>query len=150
MKHLYIHFIMLTMALWISSCTKVDNTPSFPIEPAIKLVDINHMEVVEFQDTLEITIAYEDGDGDLGNVDPDIPGLVVKDARLTQPDSFHLQPLSPPGAQISIRGELLIRLPQLFLLGNGMAETTRFRIKLLDRAGHESNEIETPSIQIIR
>lgn len=150
MKHSYIILIISILALWVSACTKVDNTPSFPIEPAIKLVDINHLEVVEFQDTLEITITYEDGDGDLGNVDPDIPGLVVKDARLTEPDSFHLQPLSPPGAQVSIQGELLIRLPQLFLLGNGMTETTRFRIKLLDRAGHESNEIETPSIQIIR
>lgn len=144
--------LLLLLAVGISgiACTKVDTSPSFPIEPNIRLIQVNHEEVQEFQDTLEILLSYEDGDGDLGNLDPDIPGLVVKDARLSEPDSFHLQPLAPSGASVSIQGELLVRLPQLFLLGNGMTESTRFRIKLLDRAGHESNEIETPQIKIIR
>ena len=143
-------FLAAFMALVATSCTKVDNSPLFPLEPTIHLISINHEEVVEFQDTLEILIAYEDGDGDLGNFNPDIPGLVVKDARLTEPDSFHLKPLTPPNTEVSIQGELLVRLPQLFLLGNGMTESTRFKIKLLDRAGNESNEVETPQIKIIR
>ncbi len=142
--------ILLLASVIGTGCTKVDNSPSFPIEPHIRLIQINHEEVKEFQDTLEILLSYEDGDGDLGNLNPDIPGLVVKDGRLSEPDSFHLQPLSPPGANVSIQGELLVRLPQLFLLGNGMIESTRFKIKLLDQAGHESNEIETPQIKIIR
>jgi hypothetical protein len=143
-------FLAVAAIVWTASCTKVDSTPTFPIEPSIRLIEINQLEVMEFQDTLEILLAYEDGDGDLGNLDPDIPGLVIKDARLSQPDSFHLQPLAPYGAQVSIQGELLVRLPQLFLLGNGSSESTRFKVKLLDRAGHESNEIETPQIKIIR
>lgn len=147
---LIVFLFVPALGLLVSSCTKVDTSPSFPIEPHIRLIQINHEEVVEFQDTLEILLGYEDGDGDLGNLDPDIPGIVVKDGRLMEPDSFHLQPLAPQGANVSIQGELLIRLPQLFLLGNGMTESTRFKIKLLDRAGHESNEIETPQIKIIR
>lgn len=143
-------WILAGLLVAVMACTKVDNSPSFPVEPAIKLLNVSTTDVLEFHDTLQILLEYEDGDGDLGNVDPDIPGLVVKDARLLVPDSFHLQPLAPPSAQVSIRGELLVRLPQLFLLGNGQTETTRFRVKLLDRAGHESNEIETPPITIRR
>ncbi len=143
-------FLALSALALTTSCTKVDSSPTFPIEPSIRLIEVSQLEVVEFQDTLEILVAYEDGDGDLGNLDPDIPGLVIKDARLSQSDSFHLQPLAPYGANVSIQGELIVRLPQLFLLGNGSTESTRFRLKLLDRAGHESNEIETPQIKIIR
>lgn len=148
-----IQFILLLLfaaCMFGTGCTKVDTSPTFPIEPHIRLIQINQEEIIEFQDTLEILLSYEDGDGDLGNLNPDVPGLVVKDGRLSEPDSFHLQPLAPQGANVSIQGELLVRLPQLFLLGNGMTESTRFKIKLLDRAGHESNEIETPQIKIIR
>ena len=140
-------FLILTL---LAACTTVNEEPSFALEPKITLLNVNQFEVTQFQDSVEIILGYEDGDGDLGNPDPDVPSLIVKDARLAVPDSFHVQPLSPPGSTVSIQGELLVRLPQLFLLGNGDQESTKFRIKLLDRAGHESNEVETPTITILR
>jgi hypothetical protein len=138
------------LALLFVGCEKTGNEPPFSEVPEIRLLEVSRNEVREFKDTLEVLLHYRDGDGDLGQWDPDLPSLVVKDARLAKADSFHLQPLAPPGARVPLEGELRVRLPQLFLLGNGSSETTRFRIKLLDRAGNESNEVQTPNISIIR
>jgi hypothetical protein len=141
-------FPILAMVALLMACTKEESRRD-PV-PAIRLLDVNRTEVLQFVDTLEVLLYYEDGDGDLGNPDPDIPSLIVKDARLERPDSFHVPPLAPIGARIPIQGELRVRLPHLFLLGNGNTETTHFRIRFVDRAGNESNEIQTPNIRIQR
>lgn len=140
--------IGLACFLFFAACQKEEDQRD--VVPAIKLLDVNRTEVLQFFDTLEVLLFYEDGDGDLGNPDPDIPSLIVKDARLERPDSFHVPPLAPVGAQIPIQGELRVRLPHLFLLGNGSSETTNYRIRMVDRAGNESNEIQTPNIRINR
>jgi hypothetical protein len=147
----YFRLVLLAVILLLAiSCEKEAAELPFDIIPQIGLLEVKTQEVVEFKDTLEIRISYQDGDGDLGNPDPDIPSLIVKDARLAKPDSFHLQPLAPVGSNVSIQGELLVQLPVLFILGNGSTETTNFKIKLIDRMGHESNEIQTPNIKILR
>ncbi len=147
----YLHLSLLVLGIFgFIACEKKSDDLPFPVIPSLQLLEVSQSEVVEFQDTLEFLLFYKDGDGDLGNFDPDIPGLIVKDERLSEPDSFHLQPLAPSGVTVPIQGELRVRLPQLFLLGNGNSETTRFRIKLLDRAGNESNEVRTTPIKIIR
>lgn len=143
-------FFGLIAVILFGSCEKESDKPPFSEVPEIRLLDLSLTEVKEFSDTLEVLLHYRDGDGDLGYADPDIPSLVIKDARLTVADSFHLQPLAPPGANVAIEGELRLRLPHLFLLGNGTSESTRFRIKILDRAGNESNEVQTPQITILR
>lgn len=142
--------LFAALFLVMASCEKEAAELPFDIIPQIGLLEVNTLEVVEFQDTLQISISYQDGDGDLGNPDPDIHSLIVKDARLAKPDSFHLQPLAPVGSNVSIQGELLVQLPVLFILGNGSTETTNFKIKLVDRMGHESNEVQTPNIKILR
>lgn len=143
--------VIICLCFWsLTSCEKEDPTPPFSIIPEIRLMGISKDTVFQFTDSLDIFIAYRDGDGDLGHPDPDIPSVIVKDARLALADSFHLQPLTPLDKSYSIEGELRIRMPQLFLLGNGQSETTRLRIKMIDRTGNESNEVQTPNITIIR
>jgi len=146
------HLILSALATLLAgtACTKQVGDPPFPVVPSISLVSMNRAEVREFQDTLEVLLHYRDGDGDLGHPDPDIPTLIVKDARLAEADSLHLQPLAPVGANVAIEGDLRVMLPRLFLLGNGSKETTRFRIRLLDRAGNESNEVQTEPVTLLR
>lgn len=131
-------------------CTKQASEPPFPVVPSLALVSISRTEVREFQDSLEVVLHYRDGDGDLGHPNPDVPSLIVKDARLAEADSFHLQPLAPVGANVAIEGDLKLLLPRLFLLGNGSSETTRFRIRIVDRAGNESNEVLTGPVTLLR
>lgn len=142
--------LLLALIMTAPACIRLDKDPPFSIVPAIRLLDVSQTQVREFTDTLAIRLAYTDGDGDLGNPDPDIPSVILRDARLAQPDSLHLKPLAPVGAGVAIQGELLLQLPLLFLLGNSPSESTTFDITLFDRSGHVSNTVRTPTITIIR
>jgi hypothetical protein len=99
---------------------------------------------------LSIRISYKDGDGDIGFEDPEQYALYVRDIRLEAFDGFYVGPLAPPDAEVPIQGELNIEFPSLFLFGNGAVEQTRFEIKMIDRAGNESNVIETEFVAITR
>jgi hypothetical protein len=131
--------------LVVSGCTKEEALPS---EPEIELLSITPLELVQFEDNISLRIKYRDGNGDLGDENPDADVLRVKDSRLSEPDWYHVQPLAPVGSDVAIEGELDITLNTLFLLGNGSQESTTFSIRIRDRAGNFSNEIVTPVILI--
>ena len=118
--------------------------------PLIGLVSISQDTIRQYEDVLSIRISYKDGDGDIGFEDPEEYALYVRDIRLEAFDGFYVGPLAPPDAQVPIQGELNIEFPSLFLFGNGAVEQTRFEIKMIDRAGNESNLIETDFVAITR
>jgi hypothetical protein len=132
------------------SCEKVIDKPVFDVVPSIEILGVSSREIVEFRDSLVVTLAYEDGDGDLGSSDPDFNSIFVHDQRLPRPDEYYLGPLAPEDAKISIRGTLNLVLARTFLLGNGTEEQTIFHIHLIDRAGNKSNTVNTGEIVIRR
>lgn len=138
------------MALLALGCVRLDTNPPFDTTPRISFVGVSFDTMVEFQDSFIISIAYEDGDGDLGNADPDINTIFIQDSRLSQPDEYYLAPLAPDGAEIPIQGQLNIQLSPTFLLGNGDFETTVFSLYVVDRAGRQSNTVQTNPILILR
>lgn len=119
-----------------------------PAVPEIAFVSMNAESVVQFEDRITIRFSYKDGDGDLGQMDPDEYTLWVKDARLDAPDGYHIPPLAPEGAEVPIQGELAVELNALFLLGNSGQEVTTYTVHVLDRAGNRSNEFTTGPITI--
>ncbi len=149
-----IHFTsMLLLAICLLfSCSKKDEANELPsslnVIPYIELVDIQPIEVQQFQEKIKITLQYEDGDGDLGFLDPDEVAVFVKDSRLSNADAYHLPPLSPVGSNVPITGTVSIELKNTFILGNGTSEQITYQIYLVDRAGNESNVLETPAITI--
>lgn len=144
------NLIVLTL-LWIMfpGC-KEETVDHFPPEPVIQLTGVSSDTIRQYQDELIITITYQDGDGDLGFENPEEYALFVRDIRLENFDGFYVGPLAPPDANVPIEGQLHVEFPSLFLFGNGAVEQTRFEIKMIDRAGHESNLIETGLISITR
>lgn len=118
--------------------------------PEIRLTEISHDTIVQYEDVLVLNIEYKDGDGDLGFPDPDEYALFIRDLRLEDFDSFFIGPLAPMESSVPIQGVLNVEFPSLFLFGNGGSETTRFECKMLDRAGNESNLITTPSVVILK
>ncbi|NNC96048.1 MAG: hypothetical protein HKN92_10835 [Chitinophagales bacterium] len=116
--------------------------------PKISLENISETQVVEFIDSIVITVHYEDGDGDLGFSDPDSNSLWVKDDRLEKADLYYIPQLAPEDASIAIEGDINIRLRNTFLIGSGGEEFTRYTIRLKDRAGNWSNEVVTPIITV--
>jgi hypothetical protein len=97
-----------------------------------------------------IAFDYVDGDGDLGFDNADSLSLEIKDVRFAKADLYHLRPLSPAGTQVNIHGTIKVTLKNVFLLGAGSAETTKFQIRIKDRMQHWSNKLETKTISITK
>ncbi|MBL7943688.1 MAG: hypothetical protein JNM00_13025 [Flavobacteriales bacterium] len=142
--HFYIMVLAFSLALW--SCKKEDEQP---VAPVIEYLSLSSTQVVQFEETLQITFSYEDEQGDLGEPDPDTYSLSVKDARLENADWYHLPPMTPELQPLHIKGTFTVEIPPLFLLGNGQQETTTFKLQITDRAGNKSNEIITPEVLIV-
>ena len=131
------------------ACERVVDAPAFDVAPRIELVAVSAETVSAFTEPLLITLAYEDGDGDLGTSDPDVNLITVRDSRLPAADTYYLPPLAPEGETLSIQGELLLELPAFFLLGNGSREEIDLTITLTDRAGNTSNAVGV-AVSVVR
>jgi len=128
-------------------CTNDVDTAVYPIVPTLNLGSQSATSVVSYQDTLQLSINYTDGDGDLGGFDEG-SALHVKDSRLETSDSYSLERFTPAGETLSIRGSLSVLLGPYFRLGNASIEVVTLELWLTDRNGHESNRIQTAPITI--
>ena len=140
--------IIILFLFTIISCSD-DELPLDTI-PKITLKEISPTTVVQFTDSINLVIEYGDGDGDIGYWNPDSLALSVHDLRLVNPDYFYVRPLTPDSNSIAITGNIRIGIRNTYLLGNGDSETTRYEIKLKDRAGNWSNTVTTPEVTITR
>lgn len=127
------------------ACKKDNKAGSAPV---ISLVSVSTTTMKEFKDSLTILIAYTDENGDIGEDNPDLNDLKIKDRRLSEADYYFVKPLAPPGSGIKINGTIAVQVKNTFLLGTGSSEITQFDIQLKDRAGHWSNTVNTPQITI--
>ncbi len=152
--------IFFACLLLLAACTK--NTESFEdineqdpigVAPVIELLEVMPTTAQEYTDSIAFTIKYTDGDGDIGTNDPDIPSVRLvdnRDAELLIFD-YHLSPRTPEGSELIIQGELTIVLANTILLDDSNdSETTTFSIRLTDRAGNESNVLETGTITVVK
>lgn len=142
--------MLILFTLFLLSACKKDDVMEFSNVPEISLLELSHDTIRQYQDVLTIRIRYQDGDGDIGYEDPQQYALFVRDIRLEAFDGFYIGPVAPPGASVPVQGVLNIEFPSLFLFGNGDMEQTRFQIKMIDRAGNESNLLETGTVVITR
>ena len=141
--------IFLPALLILIGCNK-DEVVKLSDIPKIELRSLSQDTIRQFKDVLYIRIFYQDGNGDVGFENPEEYALFIRDIRLEAFDGFYIGPLAPPDANVPIQGELNIEFPSLFLFGNGSIENTRFQIKMIDRAGNESNLLQTGNVAITR
>lgn len=156
MKHIIFILSLTGLVLW-SSCScrpLVDD-----LEPTLEYVSIEPREVVEFQDSMVITLRFTDGDGDIRSQDSiqdQTTNLEVKDLRPSLVDSvskiFYKFPDYTTNTCIpSIQGTIRITVvPTIIFPRNLQTQKTAFSIILKDAAGNESNVVQTDSITIIR
>ena len=149
------NIILLALILIVASCKKDDADILLSDEPTIELVKVlpESQQVQQFSDELIFTISYSDGDGDLGTVDPDMYSIELIDTR--DPDvlkfEYHLSPRSPAGTEVSITGEINVVLEHTIMIDDSNnSEETTFKIRLKDRAGNWSNEVETEMFTIFK
>ena len=124
-------------------CKNSDNT-----DFTILLKSTSPLEIQEFQENIIIELEYNHVLGFMGFHDPDYLSLEIKDSRLSEPDYYHLIPLSPPESTVSIKGIISIEIDSPFILGNGNIETLSFNIRIQDRNGEWSNTVSSPLITL--
>lgn len=143
----YSLLVLVTGVVFISSCKKSDEATNTPV---ISDLTITPDTAVEFIDTLIISFKYVDRNGDLGEPNPNVNSISVKDSRLENPDWYHLKPLAPLDANVPIEGTLQIKLNNLFIIGNAPSETLNFTVQIQDREGNISNELFSHDVVVVR
>lgn len=153
LKYIAIIYLLIFSISCEKKTTTVDTEPLDDISeiPVIELLEVTPINVIQFEDSIAFRIMYLDGDGDLGELDPDIKSIFLIDNRAPNDliFDFHLSPRAPLDAEIAIQGELNVVLNNTILVDDGLGpETTTFSIFIVDRAGNESNVLESPEITV--
>ena len=142
-------FYLILFALLIAGCSDDESaSEDLSPEPKISFVSISPDTIIDFKNSITLTIHYSDNNGDLGFSDPDEFSLWVKDSRLDSADYYHVSPLAPTNHNLVIKGNLEIVLNSIFILGNGQEERMTLSIKIKDRANHWSNIVHSDPITI--
>ncbi|MFL2568159.1 MAG: hypothetical protein ACJ0QK_05125 [Flavobacteriales bacterium] len=141
-----IFYLLIFVSVFFSSCSKDDEQENFNLV----LIEVFPLNIIEFQENIYVRLSYEHPEGFLGFSDPDYLSLEVKDSRLSQPDYYHVIPITPPNNNLSVTGELLVEIDSPFLFGNGNIELVNFSIRIQDQNLSWSNTITTPNISVNR
>jgi hypothetical protein len=145
-RNLFIPCLAL-LVLLLSGCGK--EQAAIGDAPSIEFVSISPNPAIKYADEVEIAIKYTDGNGDLGENIPDVKNAFITDSRNNVTYQFRIPQQAPDDANIIITGQLTFRLaPQGFVDDNNTSETTKYSIRIVDRAGNESNTVETSTLTI--
>lgn len=143
-------FLILITLLSIS-CTREEAAPVFPTTPSISLIQVQPQQAVAYKDSIAFQIAYEDGDGDLGENTAGSENLFLKDSRTGATYTFRIRRLVPENYSVPVKGTLSFVLPFAILTDdNSASQQVTFEIKVKDRAGNESNAVSTEAIIVTR
>jgi hypothetical protein len=141
--------ILLPGLFLISSCDKKDDDPFANKIPEISLVSVQPDQVIEFSDSLVFTVHYRDNNGDLGENDPDVKNLFIRDNRIGIVYDYRIQQLAPSGSSIAIEGDLQVVLNTLARTDTSLTqENVTFSLYVTDRAGNKSNTVTSGNIII--
>ena len=143
-----VHAMILLSILFMTSCKKEDS--GFSEVPEISFVSITPASQKEFENPFIITVSYKDGDGDLGENNPDVKNLFVKDNRIGITYEYRLQQLAPDNAAVPIQGTFTIDLPLLGITNGNNSQQATFEVYVTDRDNNRSNTIATTAVTITK
>lgn len=146
MKSLFAILSLSGVLFAFSGCGKEEPVSEVP---EIKFVSVSPGTAQKYVDEVEITIEYTDGDGDLGENTPDVKNLFCTDSRNNVTYEFRINQLAPDESKIIIKGQLAFHLPpQGFADDNNTSETATYSVYVKDRAGNQSNTVQTSALVI--
>ena len=139
---------LVTGLALLSSCSSDEELVS--PTPAIEFISLSSSSVKAFSEPLVFTISYRDGDGDLGENDPDVKNCYITDSRNSVTYEFRIPELAPSGSEIIIDGDLNIELQSVGISDDVDSESATFSIYVTDRAGNVSNTVTSSSVGVSR
>jgi hypothetical protein len=138
--------LLTSMLFSFSACKKEKPISNAPV---IQFVSMSPNPAIKYQDEITIAFKYTDGDGDLGENTPDVKNLFVTDSRNNVTYQYRIPQLAPDNSTIAITGnQPFVLPPQGFIDDNNATESAVYSIYVKDRAGNQSNIIQTPSLTI--
>jgi hypothetical protein len=158
------HFFYILGIICFVQCSKA---PVYPIEPQITFKNISKQRMLQslgniFRDSLAITISFTDGDGDLGAPEgqaakPVDVFVIEKENRDT--NSFTMPFVAPKGVARGVNGEMTLllnttccKVPNHLPCEKSVdypLDTVNYELFIVDRAGHKSNVIKLPPIELV-
>lgn len=140
--------LLLMVCMYFIGACKKDAADHNPV-PKISFVSATPGTVQEFTDSLVLKISYEDGDGDLGENNPDVKNMFVTDNRIGITYEYRIQQLAPNNSSIPIQGNLNAVLSSVAITDGSASQNATFSIYIMDRAGNKSNTVTSGTIVII-
>ncbi|CAN5596970.1 hypothetical protein BH11BAC2_BH11BAC2_05220 [soil metagenome] len=140
--------LIIFCTLFFGACKK-DATDHNPV-PKITFVSATPSTVQEFTDSLVLKIYYVDGDGDLGENNPDVKNMFVTDNRIGITYQYRIQQLAPDNSSIPIQGNLNTVLNNVSITDGSSAQNATFSIYVVDRAGNKSNTVTSGNVTIVK
>ena len=137
--------LSLGCMLSFSGCKKEN---LFEETPSISLTSVLPGTITEFEDSLVFIISYKDGNGDLGENDPNVKNLFIHDPRINADYGFRIQQLAPDNAEIAIQGDLTVTLTGIGITDGSNQQSVIFEVWVVDRAGNQSNKVSSPQITL--
>lgn len=129
----------------ISSCKKEETLSSIP---KIEMRSITPQNIVAFQDSITLQVYYEDGDGNLGENNPDVKNVFITDSRSGIVYQYRISQLAPSGESRAIRGTFTVVIPYSTITSQNTQENFSYNLYVVDRAGNRSNEVTSNTITI--
>lgn len=116
--------------------------------PEIELLETAPLEARAYKDSITFRLRYEDGDGDLGENAPDAYNLFLSDPRADLSYRYRIPEIVPGGAEAPVRGTFTFSLKNTILTDSVPEQSVRFQIYVVDRAGRQSNVVESPPVTV--
>ena len=142
------NFLLFTSCCLLTACEKDDPIPDpivYSEVPEITFLSVSSTNV-NASDPLTFKISYADGDGDLGENTDGVYNLFLTDNRFGTPYQYRIKQLSPT-TSIIIKGTIEIELISAKLTGPA-PQNAVFSVYVVDRAGHASNTVTSPSVTV--
>ena len=145
---IYRSVALLLVVLIFSSCKKDEDGLS--VVPQLTFESISPTSIEEFGGPITFSISYQDGDGDLGENDPNVKNLFLQDQRNGISYEYRIQELTPHGADVAIIGTIDIVLNTTSITDGSNEQEVTFDIYAIDRAGNSSNTITSSPLTIYK
>lgn len=131
-----------SIVLFLVSCNQNKYVPQIVLE------EVGPDTVVALEDSIYMRISFYDKDGDLGENFTDDKNLFIIDSRLNLAHEYRISNIVPGGAEVPIQGELEWTIPSVYITNGNASQKVSYSIYVVDRAGHQSNILETQEIRI--
>jgi hypothetical protein len=139
------YFILISATILMDSCSK--DKPVYSETPEIGFVSVSSTNITE-GDPLTFVISYVDGDGDLGENNPNVYNMFLTDTRVNVTYKYRIPQLAPGNSTIIIKGKLDLLLNGTAITDGSNSQSVIYTIHVVDRSGHQSNSVTSPLVTI--